>query len=225
MNVCGFALLVVLCALCMAWVYWRFIWFFRDPDRAVPKGNNVVSPADGEIVYVKRIKKGVVPISVKRGRKISLKDDIKEKSSGDKYLIGVFMSPFSVHVNRAPIAGKVDHVKHYNHNNLAMTIMWFRTLLNIRPFYKYSHHMWVNERNVVLIKGKFPVYVVQIADLAVNKVVCWVKKGSKVKKGQRFGMIKMGSQVDVVLPANKVKVLVKEGDKVRAGESVLAKII
>ncbi|MBT7903362.1 phosphatidylserine decarboxylase [Candidatus Woesearchaeota archaeon] len=218
-----FIILFVL--LFLLWGYWRFYFFFRDPGRIVPKGKNLVSPADGKIVYVKKVKHNEIPIPIKRGRKINLEESVKTHLRGEKYLIGIFMNPFSVHVNRAPIAGTVKKIHHYQHKNLPMTLMWLRTMLNLRPFHKFSTHMWENERNIILIQNKFPVYVIQIADLAVNKVVCWVKKNQKVSKGQRFGMIKMGSQVDVLVPSKHVKLVVKEGDNVRAGESILAKVI
>ena len=208
----------------ISWFYWRYFWFFRDPKRVSPQGNNIVSPADGTIVYAKKVKKNQIPISNKRGKFIDLSKDVKEHLTGEKYLVGIFMTPFNVHVQRAPIAGTIKKIKHYKHENLVMTLMWLRIFLNLRPFYSHCNHMWVNERQITLIKGVVPVYVVQIADLVVNKVVSFVKPRQTVKKGDRIGLIKMGSQVDLVFPTTAVELVVKEGDKVKAGESIIATI-
>ncbi len=104
-------------------------------------------------------------------------------------------------------------------------MMWWRVLFGIRPYEKYSNHIFQNERNTLLIKGFFPVWVVQIADIYVNKIECWVKESDNVSKGERFGMIKMGSQVDLLFPVSPIdSLVVKIGDKVRAGESIIAKV-
>jgi len=215
---------IILLVLLILYIYWRFFFFFRDPNRRIPKGKCVVSPADGTIVYVKKVHRSKIPICNKKGRKISLKEDIHHTDKGDKLFVGIFMTPFNVHVQRCPVDGKVEYVKHYKHKDLPMTLMWLKVILGLRPFYKGSMHMWENERNVVRIKGKINAYVVQIADIAVNRVVCSLKKEQKVSKGQRLGLIKFGSQVDLVLPYNKVVAHVKEGDKVKAGSSIIATI-
>ena len=83
--------------------------------------------------------------------------------------------------------------------------------------------MLENERHIILIKGKFPVLVVQIADFYIRKIVSYVKEKDNVEKGQKIGIIRMSSQVDIVLPYKKnIKIKVKEGDKVKAGESIIA---
>tara|TARA_Y100000310_G_scaffold139131_1_gene138357 strand:+ start:10047 stop:10715 length:669 start_codon:yes stop_codon:yes gene_type:complete len=206
------------------WIYWRYYYFFRDPERKIPKGNNIVSPADGRIEYVKKIKKNIVPISVKKKKSIKLTDICKTRfHKQDKYLIGVFMTPFDVHVNRSPIKGKVEWTKHYKHKLLPMTKTWIDVMFNIRPYYKGSAYLTENERKITLVKGKFPIFIIQIADTYVKKIVGFVKKNDSVEKGQRIGLIRMGSQVDIIFPYNKnFKIKVKEGDKVKAGESIIA---
>jgi phosphatidylserine decarboxylase len=109
--------------------------------------------------------------------------------------------------------------------NLPMTLMWWRVLFRRKPYEFYSNHILSNERNTIMIEGELPVYVVQIADIYVNKIECWVKEGDNLEKGQRIGMIKMGSQVDLVFPAApNIKVIAVEGQKVKAGESIIAQI-
>jgi phosphatidylserine decarboxylase len=147
-----------------------------------------------------------------------------------KLLIGVFMSPFDVHYNRAPISGTVDFVRHHpgRGRNLHMGPMHWRILLKRPPYYRGSEHIVQNERTVTKIDGALNgralgCYVVQIAAKTVASIDSYVQPGAGVERGSIFGMIRVGSQVDVVLPLRAgVAVRVKPGDRVRAGETVLA---
>lgn len=206
--------------------YWRFFWFFRDPERKIPDGNNVVSPADGTVIYVRQIVGTTSLFVLKKGKKIFLDDILRiNPNFPPYYLIGIFMHPTSVHVNRAPISGKVEKIKYFPGKNLPLTLTWWRILLKLKPFEKYSTHLLHNERNVIKISGqKIACYVIQIADIYVKKIECWVKEGEEILKGQRIGMIKFGSQVDMVLSQQKgIQVLLQAGDKVKAGETIIAK--
>ncbi len=218
-------LVIVVGIIYFCYWYWEHVYFFRDPDRKAPKGKNILSAADGRVVYVKKVKNDVVPIAVKRRKKIKLKEILETDSfKGDKYLVGVFMTPFDVHVQRAPISGTVKKIAHYQHENKVMTITWIRCLLNLMPLYNGASYLIENERKTVLFDGDIPVYVTQIADLVVDRIKLWIFKGQEVGKGQRYGMIEMGSQVDMVFPCEKnVKVVVKPGQKVKAGETIIAK--
>ncbi len=108
-----------------------------------------------------------------------------------------------------------------------MGIMHLRTLLRLEPYYKNSRHILENERTVTQIIGEhnraeFGCYVVQIAARNVNCIETYFPEGGHVKKGDVFGMIKIGSQVDTILPKlPDMRIKVKPGDKVRAGESIL----
>ena len=97
----GFLLLSLSC------VFWRYFWFFRNPPRKIPACEGIISPADGTIVYVKRLEAKDPVISIKKNRKISISDIVNEDLAHTRILIGVFMSPFDVHYNRAPISGVV----------------------------------------------------------------------------------------------------------------------
>jgi len=216
-------ILIPLCAL----VYWRYFFFFRDPERIIPVGEDtIVSPADGTVVYVRKFENGTVPIAIKKKKEIRLEEVLKTSIPQDSYyIVGIFMHPTSVHVNRAPIDGEVGDVFYTKGRNLPMTAMWWRVLFMRKPYETNSPHILTNERNTVTIIGKIPVFVIQIADIYVNRIECWVKGGEKVTKGQRIGMIKMGSQVDMIFPCkDDISVIVTEGQKVKAGESVIAKI-
>jgi len=211
------------------YIYWRFFFFFRDPDRIISQEDNIVSPADGTVVYIRKTSNDEIPISVKKGKKVlisELSESVEYKAYKEWYVVGIFMHPTSVHVNRAPIKGEVILVEHKQNKNFPMTLMWWKVLLGIKPYERGSTHVLKNERNTILIKGKnFPLYVVQIADIYVNKIVSYVKVGNNVEKGQRIGMIKFGSQVDFIFPVlPNIDIAIKEGEKVKAGESIMASL-
>lgn len=165
--------------------------FFRDPERITPsKDNIVVSPADGTVLFVKEV--------------------IDEKFlNGKAKQISIFMSPLNVHVNRIPISGTVEYLKHYEGEFIAA----FEDKASKR-----------NERTEIGItseKGK--VLFTQIAGFVARRIVCDLKVGDKVKIGERFGMIKFGSRVDILVP-NTWQEKVKKDDKVFAGETILFEI-
>lgn len=206
-------------------IFWRYFYFFRDPERSIPDGRNIVSPADGTIVYVKEFKKGMAPIAIKKAKEIDLLEITKSPlpiESG--YIVGIYMTLWDVHVNRAPISGTVEDVTYHGAGrNRSMALFGFQTLLLGRPRPRTMGHILENERNVICLKGDFIVYLVQIADFYTNKIVCWVKNGQQIQKGERIGKIMMGSQVDIILPEVKgLRITVKEGGKVKAGQSVIA---
>ncbi len=216
-------------ALGAAYLYWRHVWFFRNPVRAVPRGEGVVSAADGTVVYVKKVEPGQPVINIKRGLSAKLADILHEDAPGPKLLVGVFMSPFDVHYNRAPVSGTVDFVRRHPGRgpNLHMGAMHWRILRRREPYYEGAEHIVQNERAVTRISGAlkgFPLYcyVVQIAAKTVSGIDSYVKPGETVEKGAVFGMIRIGSQVDVVIPWREgLNVRVRPGDRVRAGETLL----
>lgn len=214
----------------LAFLWWRYLFFSRNPKRDIPPGNNIVSPADGSVVYIKKIKKGRIPLVMKKGKLINMQEitHIKHKIKNGWH-IGIFMNPFSVHINRAPINGKTSFIHHFKHKDKSMIQMLFKVMLKKKSLPEDLHYLFENERNTIVFenkKAKFSVFVVQIADSIVNRVVCNKKKGDSVKKGEIFGMIKMGSQVDVFFPNKfgnkKIKIKVKEGQYIHAGETKIA---
>ncbi len=185
-------------------LFWKF-WFLRDPKRKIPKGNNIVSPADGRINKIivgnkwkQKINKGLM------GRINTLAGDI----SKDYYLINIVMTPFDVHIQRSPIEGKVESVKH------------------TRGKFKNAVTKGVaieNEKNEILIAGKVKVKVIQIAGAVARRIVCFVKKNQNLNKGERLGLINLGSQVSIIMPAD-VKLIAKEGQRVKAGETIIGEL-
>jgi phosphatidylserine decarboxylase len=167
-------------------------YFFRDPPRVTPlRDGIVVSPADGR---VSRIANAVPP---------------EELALGERPLprISIFMSVFDCHVNRSPVSGRIERIV-YHHGAFVSA-----------DLDKASEG---NERNsFVIAAGKSRIGVVQIAGLIARRIVCFVREGATLGAGERIGMIRFGSRVDVYLP-NGVRALVAEGQTAIAGETILA---
>jgi phosphatidylserine decarboxylase len=129
--------------------------------------------------------------------------------TGTSMKIGIFMNAFSVHVNRSPCEGAVEYLEYVPGKKIAA----------FAP--KASQ---VNERHYVGLRTLHgPVLLVQIAGLLARRIVCRVKRGDVLSAGERYGMIKLGSKVDIYLPA-EVKLSIKVNDKVYAGKSLLGVI-
>jgi phosphatidylserine decarboxylase len=168
------------------------IYFFRDPDRHTPvREGLIVSAADG---LIQSVGPAVPPPELGLG-------------SEPRTRISVFMSVFDVHVNRVPVDGTVRHIGYRPGR-------FFNASLD-----KASQH---NERNGVCITGPHgqDIAVVQVAGLVARRIACWIAEGDLVRAGQRLGMIRLGSRVDVYLPDGVVP-LVGPGQRVVAGETVL----
>ena len=223
--------ILALVAFCIVlFLYWRYIWFFRNPRRSIPtEGSGILSPADGTVVYVKEVSPNEEVLTIKQGVKATLSDIVREDISRPKILIGIFMSPFNVHFNRAPVSGPVQFIHHYpaRRENAYMTNMHLRTVLRWLPLYRNSLHIIGNERTVTKIDGEYrkeplSCYVVQIAARSVAGIDSYVEQGERVRAGQIFGMIRIGSQVDLLVTLRGgMNVKVCPGSKVRAGETVL----
>src|SRR6202162_3545230 len=163
-----------------------FLWFFRDPERAIPdSAGAIVSPADGKVTDVSSI-----PVNGVAHTRIS-----------------IFLNVFDVHVNRSPVAGVIREV-HYQKGKF----------LNAMNPASADH----NEQNAVTVEGDGQTVVFkQIAGLLARRIVFTKKVGDPVQRGERVGLIKFGSRVDVLLDGS-ASLLIKVGDRVEGGSSVLA---
>jgi phosphatidylserine decarboxylase len=165
------------------------LYFFRDPDRTIPDGPVAVSPADGKVVGI-----------------------IGDGAGAECTRISIFLNIFDVHVNRAPIAGRIAHVEYTKGQFLVAS----REVASSQ-----------NERNTVTILGSVAgestsVRFAQIAGLIARRIVFYKKPGDTVAKGERVGLIKFGSRVDIFLgPEWEIKV--RPGERVSGGSSILAK--
>jgi phosphatidylserine decarboxylase len=185
--------------------------FFRDPERLPPDGAGlIVSPAEGEVIYVQEAPGGMLPVSSKHGRAYALEELTRTSlRRRDAIVVGIAMNFLDVHVNRAPIAGRIVLHRHFKGG--------FGSL-------KKPGMVFENERATTLIEqGELQVAVVQIASRLVRQISSFVAEGDRVSLGQRTGVIRFGSQVDLVLPMQPgLHVSVRPGEHVRAGQSVIA---
>ena len=191
------------------------IRFYRKPFWRVgaknAKPNQIISSADGRVIYKKQITSGEIPVSVKNGRKATL-TEIAQTGILDYpcWLIGIEMTPFDVHRNGAPIDGKVILNRHIDGE--------FQSL-------KDEEALAHNERNTMVFQMEdgTKVGIVQTASRMVRRIVSYVEEGASVKKGDWVGMIKFGSQVDMIIPASS-KVCVEVGQQVYVCETVIAEL-
>lgn len=210
-----------------AFVYWRVRFFFRDPERTPPADPRaVVAPADGVVTYVKPIQSGAIPDAVKKGRTITLTEFAGLATVSEGYLIGIYMTEYSVHRNRAPIAGTICFRQHRAAApfNRSMARMSANLIARQTPYDDGCDYLLTNERLTIGIRhaGGAIVTVTQIADLWVNRIVARVKTGDHVTRGQQYGMIRFGSQCDVFLPDELVADIdVRPGQYVFAGKTRL----
>ena len=200
----------LIASISIATLLWRF---YRDPERSSYFSNNTIcSPADGKIIYVKYVNNSANPEAVKNSKKYSLKEltHIDSLSEG-VFHIGIMMSFLDVHVNRAPISGKVEFLKHIKGT--------FKSL-------KKYDSIFENERAVMIIKGhNIKIGIVQIASRLVRMIVPYVNVGDVVNCGDKIGKIRFGSQVDILIPnKNGLNIKVEKNDYVKAGLTPIATI-
>jgi phosphatidylserine decarboxylase len=165
-------------------------FFFRDPERRPPSDPNVVvAPADGRVTRVRAI--------------------TDNSDDGSATVVSIFLSPFDVHINRAPIAGEIT--------NVAYTRGKFLMATN-------ENASLVNEQNALTIKGeRITIVCKQVAGILARRIVCWKRAGERVALGERFGLIKFSSRTDILLPEN-VDVVVAEGTRVQGGTTIIGRI-
>jgi phosphatidylserine decarboxylase len=165
-------------------------YFFRDPQRDTPSDANViVSPADGRVTRVRLL---------------------SPAEPDSPTIISIFLSPLDVHINRAPIAGKITDVT-YQHGKFLMATREDSSL--------------VNEQNTLTIQGAdVTVVCKQIAGILARRIICWKRAGEELAVGERFGLIKFSSRTDLIVPPG-VEITVREGMRVRGGLTIIGRIL
>jgi len=211
-------ILLLFTAVFVLFIYIRgyLIFFLRDPVRKTPMQDNIiVAPADGKVAYIRKVKDGEVPVCIKSGEKVLLKEITKssldEISNG--HIVGIAMSFSDVHIQRTPISGKVIDQVHVSGRFLDINF-------NARRLLREA------ERNILTLKdpvNNITVIAIQLASNSVRRVISWVNKGESLTIGQRYGYVKFGSQVDLIIPdLEGLRFNIRKGDKVYAGETIIA---
>ena len=162
-------------------------YFFRDPERVVPLGDDIlVSPADGLITNISEYKEG--------------------KKSYTK--VSIFLSVFNVHIQRLPLSGQITKIDYIEGKFINATLD------------KASEE---NERlRLTLKSGSNVIYITQIAGLIARRIICYLKTNERVNQGERYGIIKFGSRVDIEFP-NSYNLMVSVGQQCIGGETIIAR--
>ena len=162
-------------------------YFFRDPERVVPLGDDIlVSPADGLITNISEHKEG--------------------KKSYTK--VSIFLSVFNVHIQRLPLSGQITKIDYIDGKFINATLD------------KASEE---NERlRLTLKSGSNVIYITQIAGLIARRIICYLKTNERVNQGERYGIIKFGSRVDIEFP-NSYNLMVSIGQQCIGGETIIAR--
>jgi phosphatidylserine decarboxylase len=164
------------------------LFFFRDPERTIPEGKNlVVSPADGKVIVIKDVYEPTF-----------LKQEARQ--------ISIFLSVFNVHVNRSPVEGSVEVVKYHPGKFLAA--------------WDDKASLDNEQTAMVIAAGKNKVLVKQIAGLIARRIVCYAKAGDAIRTGERYGLIRFGSRVDLFLPKD-AEIRVKVGDRINGARDII----
>jgi len=205
LQIMGWPLVAVIVLIYLQGGWWKYVavapaallallfYFFRDPPRRIPTApGSIVSPADGTVVEVAQL-------------------EDYDFVGGPAVRIGIFLSLFNVHVNRAPLAARVVEMKYRPGEFLNAQ----------RPeSAERNESMWIGFEETDVPHRRFAVR--QISGLLARRIVCALKPNQTVTRGETFGMIKLGSRTELILPAGEVRVDVRLGDRVRAGCQIIA---
>jgi phosphatidylserine decarboxylase len=204
LQLMGYPLLVLTVWLALTWWYLAIVaavplvlvvYFFRDPNRAVPQqAGLLVSPADGVVAEITSL-------------------DHDDFVGGPAVRIGIFLSIFNVHINRAPSQARVIRLR-YSPGQ-------FLNALNPESAIR-NENLWIGLEETAAPYRRLVVR--QIAGLIARRIVCNLRPGEELERGHKFGMIKLGSRTELILPAEPgLQIPVAKGDVVQAGSTVLAR--
>lgn len=182
-------------------------YFHRIPIRRTPlEPNTIIAPADGVIWQILPLT-GETRLEIKKqflGQIQTLASDVDNAAT----LVSIFMNPLDCHANWSPVDGKVVYSRH-TPGNFSFANTW-KSLFN--------------EKNEILLETEtFKLKVIQIAGFLARRIDCWIRSGDDLLKGQTIGMIRLGSQVSLILP-RQVSLCVETGQKVRGGETILGRV-
>jgi phosphatidylserine decarboxylase len=169
---------------------WFFAYFFRDPDRQVPPGRDlVVSPADGRVMVAGPAEDGASP-------------------PGRWTQVTIFLSPLDVHINRSPVEGRVTRIEYRPGR--------FLPAYDVRANENELNEIWVDADGTTVVFR-------QVVGILARRIVCRIEEGQRIGRGERIGLMKFGSRMDVFLPPD-VELQVIVGETVTGGETILARL-
>lgn len=179
-------------------------WFFRNPDREIPGDEGtVVSPADGLVMVVRKVDLAMID-------GYSNWVGASGPVSGEGTQVTIFLSVFDVHVNRSPVGGRIIHSEYRPGKFLVASL---------------ERATQENEQQILTVKNERLTVVFRlIAGLIARRIVLWKYEGEEVSRGERVGLIRFGSRVDLILPPS-VEVVVRKGERVLGGSSVIGKVV
>lgn len=188
---------------------YRF-YFLRKPQRIMPEGNVVVSPADGKVVRILRVDKSAGKLKIDKGilGRINL---LTEDTINKGHIIVIMMTPLNVHFQRSPVPGKVENIKHTR----GLFLNAVKDAASLNALHNEKNEIIIHNRKIGRIK------VVQVAGFLARRIRCFVKKGQKLDKGEEIGLICLGSQVILVIPDLRLEI--KEDQKVIDGQTIIAR--
>ena len=208
--------------------------FFRDPIRPIYLNPEVFyAPADGIVLYAHPRLAPTDPLVIIKGRKLTVRDVLDDKKfNGDCLVIGIFMTEYDVHINRAPTSGYISDLHKTPYlftHNFSMKLEQDDLMKGKGSHPDDMGYLFPNERQIVRIyapKIKCSYYVVQIAERDVDEICNWGYEHHI--QGERYGMVRFGSQVDIIIPLegdNVYELLAKPNHHVIAGRDALVKVI
>ncbi len=205
-----YSILGSLAGIILLLILYYYLWFLRNPIREIPLDEYaVVSPADGKIINILPVKDSKVKLKKNYGTIHTTAQEIGDEG----YIIQIMMTPLDVHYQRSPIEGVINRIVH--------TSGKFMNAVSTQNL-----DVLENEKNEIVItnqKQKITVKVIQVAGFLARRIHCFVKKDEKVLKGEQIGVIKLGSQVILIVPT--IKLSVKQGDYVYGGSTIIGRVI
>lgn len=184
-------------------LFYKFV-FLRDWSNNIPEGNNIVSPASGKIISIQTVTKDS-DLKIRKGFFGQIETQLEMNEP--YYLINIFMSPFDEHYTKMPCGGKVVDITKKSGK--------FRAVNTLDAGIENEKQEFLLETKIGMLK------VIQIAGLLARRCRSYVQHGDSLQKGEKLGVILLGSQVALLFPKKEHQLVVKQGDRVSAGETII----
>jgi phosphatidylserine decarboxylase precursor-related protein len=183
-----------------------FNYTLKDKKVTPPEGNNLISPATGRILKVVKISEKN-RIKIRKGL-LGLVESTTKGIIKEGYLVSIFLRVYDNHINRSPLDAKVVSVEHSKGK--------FKPASSLRALQ--------NEKTEIVLDSKVgKIKLIQIAGYIARRIETFIAPGQLIKKGSKIGLIKLGSQVTMIIPSN-IKIKIKRGQKVNAGQTIIGEI-